>query len=125
MPDLDQSTYLAEIAYNDAPNKLNCKCGSCSWTGTALELKDIEGAALTPGDESPAGRCPECDALAYIGSDKDERKAERAYRVIARKQGWNSESLVTHLEAFIRHRGLMGKFAEHVKSAANEENGHG
>lgn len=44
----------------------NVVCGAdCGWRGRYDGGKPIEGASLTPGDPSPACRCPECDALAY------------------------------------------------------------
>jgi hypothetical protein len=55
-------TYLAEI---DLAEDTHCDCESCGWSGTAAELADIEAAGLDPGDPSPAGRCPNCDALAH------------------------------------------------------------
>ncbi|MEX3929783.1 hypothetical protein AB4Y36_38230 [Paraburkholderia sp. BR10936] len=56
--------YTAEIDYvkDDAP----CHCGDCAWHGTAAQTCDIEDCMLTPGDPSPVGRCPDCDALAYL-----------------------------------------------------------
>jgi len=56
-------TYQAEIEIDE---QLPCTCGSCDWVGTVGQTKHIEGCALTPGDESPVGRCPTCDALTYI-----------------------------------------------------------
>lgn len=56
------STYTAEI---DLDDDVPCTCGSCSWSGPAGSLAAIEGCALDPGDASPAGRCPDCDGLAY------------------------------------------------------------
>ncbi len=53
-------TYTAEIDV-DGP----CACDMCDWSGDAADLADIEECALDPGDASPAGRCPECDSLAY------------------------------------------------------------
>jgi hypothetical protein len=46
----------------DAP----VSCSSCEWTGKASETRDIHECSLTPGDRSPVGRCPDCDALVYI-----------------------------------------------------------
>lgn len=43
-----------------------CKCSACEWTGAFSALADIGDCSLTPGDPSPAGRCPECSTLAYI-----------------------------------------------------------
>jgi hypothetical protein len=42
-----------------------CRCGSCSWNGRFNQVVEIGGCALTPGDASPAGRCPKCDGLVY------------------------------------------------------------
>lgn len=43
-----------------------CVCGGCDWIGTADLVANIGDCALTPGDASPVGRCPECDSLCYI-----------------------------------------------------------
>jgi len=45
-----------------------CQCGGCDWAGPQSELEDIGDALLTPGDPSPAGRCPieDCQSLAYV-----------------------------------------------------------
>lgn len=61
-------TYSAEI---DAPDDTtSCECSDCGWTGNFVELRPIGDCCLTPGDGSPAGRCPECDALAYVDTVK-------------------------------------------------------
>lgn len=44
----------------------SCKCANCGWVGPFSDLSDIQECALTPGDASPAGRCPNCDMLAYV-----------------------------------------------------------
>jgi len=54
---------VAEV--EDADNT-PCTCEACGWTGTADAVDEIEDCALTPGDPSPVGRCPECDWLAYV-----------------------------------------------------------
>ncbi len=41
-------------------------CGNCGWVGVAADTAEIEECALTPGDPSPVGRCPECDSIAYV-----------------------------------------------------------
>lgn len=51
-----------------------CECGDCPWTGPFSALTGIEGCALTPGDDSPAGRCPACDTLAYIATPASKLK---------------------------------------------------
>jgi hypothetical protein len=43
-----------------------CECHDCGWYGAFADLAEIESCSLTPGDPSPAGRCPRCDTLAYI-----------------------------------------------------------
>lgn len=43
-----------------------CECGSCKWKGSYGALLEIGDCSLTPGDPSPAGRCPQCETLAYI-----------------------------------------------------------
>lgn len=57
-------TYRAEI---DAPPAgTPCACEDCSWSGPFAHLLGIGDCSLTPGDPSPAGRCPECETLAYV-----------------------------------------------------------
>lgn len=42
-------------------------CGNdCGWEGSASETHDINDYYLVPGDETPAGRCPECGGLAFL-----------------------------------------------------------
>lgn len=54
---------LIEGIADDAP----CACdGGCDWHGPYSDLSEIDTCSLTPGDPSPAGRCPECDTLAYV-----------------------------------------------------------
>jgi hypothetical protein len=55
-------TYRAEIDVDDE-SPASCDCG---WHGPAARLLPIDDCALTPGDPSPAGRCPDCDSLAYL-----------------------------------------------------------
>ncbi len=52
-----------------------CKCEACDWQGVADELADIGDCSLTPGDPSPAGRCPVCDTLAYLSRPIDYARA--------------------------------------------------
>jgi hypothetical protein len=58
------ATYRAAVDFvkDEAP----CKCGDCEWHGYTAATTDIEDCILTPGDESPVGRCPECGTLAYL-----------------------------------------------------------
>lgn len=66
MPDLDQDTYLATIDYGRDPSLIRVRCGGCEWQGFASSLTAIEDCSLTPGDPSPAGRCPDCNTLSYV-----------------------------------------------------------
>jgi hypothetical protein len=62
----------------DMPASLTpCHCSDCDWRGTFADLNAIDDCMLTPGDPSPAGRCPECDTLAYI-DQPDEAEHLRA-----------------------------------------------
>lgn len=45
-----------------------CLCENCDWRGPFSALAEPEGAILTAGDPSPAGRCPECGTLAYLAT---------------------------------------------------------
>jgi len=60
------TSYTAIIEFSDKPSRIECECFDCDWKGTAADLKDIGSAVLTPGDPSPAGRCPECEELVYL-----------------------------------------------------------
>lgn len=63
---MSATTYKATVDFATEPTTIKCDCGSCDWRGVAADLADIEDCSLTPGDASPAGRCPECDSLAYV-----------------------------------------------------------
>lgn len=60
----------------DAGNA-GCTCDNCGWTGTADETCDIQDCALTPGDSSPVGRCPECDGLSYLNKPLREESFDK------------------------------------------------
>lgn len=61
-------------------------CG-CAMDGdfTVAAVTAIDGCALAPGDASPVGRCPNCDALVYI--DTPTARAEDALRDLIRMIG--------------------------------------
>lgn len=59
----NQGYYVSAI---DVEDSAPCECGDCGWKGPAEALREIEECILTAGDPSPAGRCPECEALAYV-----------------------------------------------------------
>lgn len=47
--------------------KPGAKCSGCGcWEGPFSKVKEIGYCSLTPGDPSPAGRCPDCDGLVYL-----------------------------------------------------------
>lgn len=58
-------TYTAEMDAPAGNRKVWCG-GGCGWSGTFAAQHPIEDCSLTPGDPSPSGRCPECEALAYV-----------------------------------------------------------
>jgi hypothetical protein len=71
--------YTAEMD-DLAPETRVGSCG-CGWEGTFADVAEIGDCCLTPGDGSPAGRCPECDGLCYpLGAacDIHADEAERA-----------------------------------------------
>ena len=58
--------YLVHADFEAEPENVQCMCDGCSYKCSADLLDDIEAAYLTPGDEVPAGRCPECNSLSYV-----------------------------------------------------------
>lgn len=92
--DTMEADYVVEIAGehgNDDP----CQCSGCAWRGPAQELEDIESCSLTPGDASPAGRCPECNSLAYLDRPKD-RARDAAPAMLAALQGLFAHCAMVH-----------------------------
>ncbi len=51
-------------------------------------------------------------------------EAERNWTTICNQQNWNPDSQITHLEGFLRDRGLFEQFVAYAQEAANEENGN-
>ena len=94
-----------------------CSCGSCEWTGTASEVTEVEGCALTPGHPSPVGRCPECDSLAYVDRDEDSNDPQilrkQAAEVIRRAQKIDGLNpfIITHSHEF-GSSGYLGWFKD-------------
>jgi hypothetical protein len=70
----DETSYRAEVDHLD--DATPCNCGSCDWAGRYDLLAPISDCSLIPGDASPAGRCPECDSLAYASRPVDLALAE-------------------------------------------------
>lgn len=63
------------IIIEEPSEELPATCDDCHWHGTAGELLEAEGAVLTPGDPSPAGRCPVCETLAYLARPEDAERS--------------------------------------------------
>lgn len=60
-------TYITYRVEMDAPPAdTPCSCDDCDWRGTFAQLNAIGECCLTPGDPSPAGRCPDCDTIVYV-----------------------------------------------------------
>lgn len=68
-----------EIDYMVTPDlpdpATRCNCNGCDWRGLMSDLAEIESCSLTPGSIVPAGRCPECNSLAYADNDPADRLA--------------------------------------------------
>lgn len=65
MADSVDMEYFYRVAELEAvEGKVVCG-GGCGWEGAQDDGAPIESCSLTPGDASPACRCPECDSLAY------------------------------------------------------------
>lgn len=56
----------------DAEPAAPCVCSNCEWKGAAVLLLPATDGSLTPGDPSFAGRCPDCDSVAYLDRPKDQ-----------------------------------------------------
>lgn len=78
--------YKVLIEMPGDPVTLKSRCGSCGWQSTADALDEIKDASLTPGDPSPAGRCPECGGLVYLDREIDRQRdyAAEAFALLQR-----------------------------------------
>lgn len=74
-----------------------CACSDCDWKGPVEALDAPDGAVLTPGDASPAGRCPACGSLAYL--DTPQSRAEDAFRDLLRLKTWHPDDAATRVAA--------------------------
>lgn len=85
MPHPDQEEYKAKIDCSD-DGSTPCVCSSCDGPMTLEDLEAIGDCSLTPGDASPAGRCPHCDSLAYLDRpiDRMHDKAKDAFALLER-----------------------------------------
>lgn len=59
-------------------------CSDCGWAGLSQELNEIGNVCLDAGDPSPAGRCPDCDCIAYLDRavDRQRSHAEEAFELL-------------------------------------------
>lgn len=64
------------IELEEAPANAPVACQSCDWRGKAGDATYACDYVLTPGDPSPAGRCPECECTVYL--DRPEDRAREA-----------------------------------------------
>lgn len=66
------------------------ECDNCSWQGDVDQAHPITIAHLTPGDPSPAGRCPECSMLVYPPGKSSISIPDRNHRatILAALRGW-------------------------------------
>lgn len=68
-----RDAYTASI--DEPADDTPCACSDCGKKGLTFgDLMDIDDCELTPGDASPAGRCPNCDSLAYVVTPKTIRE---------------------------------------------------
>ena len=60
------------------------KCENCGWTGEHDDTDWISGAneRLCPGEEIPAGQCPECGSLVYVAPPTAEDNLAQAIGII-------------------------------------------
>jgi hypothetical protein len=68
----------AQLSASDADDPW-CECADCGTRTRESKLKEIRDFSqrVMPGEECPAGECPECGALAHVSDDQsDEVPAE-------------------------------------------------
>lgn len=97
------------ITIEDVAPDAPCFCGGCGWTGRADALVPCEDAILTPGDASPAGRCPDCEALAYLDRPEDRARDEalNAVKVLRDLCEWAARTGDWESPAWDRARALL------------------
>lgn len=71
---MSHAPYDYTVSLAPADENAMCQCGACGYQCPMTDLDPIDNCALTPGDQSPAGRCPDktdedgeiCGALCYV-----------------------------------------------------------
>lgn len=88
-----ERTYAATL--DAPPGATPCTCGDCGWSGPFAALAAIGDCALTPGDPSPAGRCPACSTLAYVTPREacDDKNIDGEEGCVMQAAGGELESL--------------------------------
>ncbi len=54
-----------EVEMDEPSDDTVCGGCGCGWNDHFDKVAKIGSCSLTPGDASPAGRCPKCDELVY------------------------------------------------------------
>lgn len=99
-------SYTATVDHLRDPRLVKCHCENCETTLTADMLAPIEDAILTPGDASPAGRCPECDQLAYVDQPDPKSLAEILQQLLECAE-LNQDDLEPHTRVLIESARLI------------------
>lgn len=91
---MDEFSYKVED-FSEVNEPVICG-GGCGWEGKQDDGANIEGCSLTPGDGSPACRCPECDSLAYPRSMHDESIGVQFGHVFRRSGEPDTQAVLTY-----------------------------
>ncbi|MPQ56257.1 hypothetical protein [Duganella sp. FT27W] len=99
-------SYTATVDHLRDPRLVKCICENCETTMTADKLAPIESAILTPGHASPAGRCPECDQLAYVDQPDLQSLVEIVEQLLTCAE-LSQEELEPHTQVLIESARLI------------------
>lgn len=69
---MSREAYDYTVALDYVDQDTHCTCDDCGSGWPFSALAEIDHAVLTPGQPSPAGRCPECGTLAYVTGTEPE-----------------------------------------------------
>jgi hypothetical protein len=83
--DYKPMAYQAEIE-DSLPRETPVNGCGCDWPGTLGQVEPIRDCCLTPGDPSPAGRCPQCLGLVYVDTE-NTRLMDAAPDLLAALEG--------------------------------------